>query len=175
MKDEFRGMVISLAGALIFFGAAFWVLDLGGIWSFFLGALVYGGLLLLTKPRRRLGGIDVEQIPGGEQLEEKLMEAREDFRRIGAAMEAIQDDRLRESSRELHKKAGSILKYLEEHPGKIMEARRFIDYYQALLTVNRAFEGQFEKLMGNELMDMEAEIRLLKQTMEMEGYEEENH
>ena len=29
--------------------------------------------------------------------------------------------------------------------------------------------------MGNELMDMEAEIRLLKQTMEMEGYEEENH
>ena len=72
MKDEFRGMVISLAGALIFFGAAFWVLDLGGIWSFFLGALVYGGLLLLTKPRRRLGGIDVEQIPGGEQLEEKL-------------------------------------------------------------------------------------------------------
>ena len=207
MKDEFRGMVISLAGALIFFGAAFWVLDLGGIWSFFLGALVYGGLLLLTKPRRRLGGIDVEQIPGGEQLEEKLMEAREDFRRIGAAMEAIQDDRLRESSRELHKKAGSILKYLVEHPGKIMEARRFIDYYQdtassllekyvklqetglgsreaerlkvqttqALLTLNRAFEGQFEKLMGNELMDMEAEIRLLKQTMEMEGYEEENH
>ena len=181
MQDEFRGMVISLAGALIFFGAAFWVLDLGGIWSFFLGALVYGGLLLLTKPRRRLGGIDVEQIPGGEQLEEKL--------------------------RELHKKAGSILKYLEEHPGKIMEARRFIDYYQdtassllekyvklqetglgsreaerlkvqttqALLTLNRAFEGQFEKLMGNELMDMEAEIRLLKQTMEMEGYEEENH
>lgn len=149
----------------------------------------------------------MEQIPGGEQLEEKLMEAREDFRRIGAAMEAIQDDRLRESSRELHKKAGSILKYLEEHPGKIMEARRFIDYYQdtassllekyvklqetglgsreaerlkvqttqALLTLNRAFEGQFEKLMGNELMDMEAEIRLLKQTMEMEGYEEENH
>ena len=46
MQDEFRGMVISLAGALIFFGAAFWVLDLGGIWSFFLGALVYGGLLL---------------------------------------------------------------------------------------------------------------------------------
>ena len=95
----------------------------------------------------------------------------------------------------------------EEQPGKIMEARRYIDYYQdtassllekyvklqetglgsgeaerlkvqttqALLTLNRAFEGQFEKLMGNELMDMEAEIRLLKQTMEMEGYEEENH
>ena len=85
MKDEFRGMVISLAGALIFFGAAFWVLDLGGIWSFFLGALVYGGLLLLTKPRRRLGGIDVEQIPGGEQLEEKL----EALKRFPVGTEAL--------------------------------------------------------------------------------------
>ena len=43
---------------------------------------------------------------------------------------------------------------------------------QALLTLNRAFEGQFEKLMENELMDMDADIRLLKQTMKMEGYEE---
>ena len=56
------------------------------------------------------------------------------------------------------------------------EAKRLkVQTTQALLTLNRAFEGQFEKLMGNELMDMEAEIRLLKQTMEMEGYEEENH
>ena len=46
---------------------------------------------------------------------------------------------------------------------------------QALLTLNRAFEGQFEKLMRNELMDMEADLRLLKQTMKMEGYEEESH
>ncbi len=35
-------------------------------------------------------------------------------------------------------------------------------------------EGQFEKLMENELMDMDVEIRVLKQTMEMEGYEEKN-
>ena len=42
---------------------------------------------------------------------------------------------------------------------------------QALLTLNRAFEVQFEKLMQDELMDMDADIRLLKQTMRMEGYE----
>ena len=45
---------------------------------------------------------------------------------------------------------------------------------QALLSLNQAFEGQFEKLMENELMDMDVEIRVLKQTMEMEGYEEKN-
>lgn len=42
---------------------------------------------------------------------------------------------------------------------------------QALLTLNNAFEVQFEKLMQDELMDMDADIRLLKQTMRMEGYE----
>ena len=45
---------------------------------------------------------------------------------------------------------------------------------QAMETLNRAFEKQLEKLMQNELFDMEADIRLLKQTMKMEGYEEEN-
>ena len=43
---------------------------------------------------------------------------------------------------------------------------------KALLALNRAFEGQFEKLMQDEIMDMDADIRLLKQTMRMEGYEE---
>ena len=45
---------------------------------------------------------------------------------------------------------------------------------QALLALNRAFTGQFEKLMQNELMDMDADIRLLKQTMKAEGYEEDD-
>ena len=40
--------------------------------------------------------------------------------------------------------------------------------------MNRAFTGQFEKLMQNELMDMDADIRLLKQTMKAEGYEEDD-
>ena len=207
MNKEIRAIGVSLAAALAFFGLAFWGLRLSWLLSLILVALLYGGLLLLTKPRRRIGGIDVEEIPGGEELEEKLSQAREDFKRIGEAMEEIEDEELFADSRKLHQKAGNILKFLEENPEKITEARRFIDYYQetassllekyvrlqesglgskdavrlksqtrqALLTLNRAFEGQFEKLMRNELMDMEADLRLLKQTMKMEGYEEESH
>ena len=207
MNKEIRAIGVSLAAALAFFGLAFWGLRLSWLLSLILAALLYGGLLLLTKPRRRIGGIDVEEIPGGEELEEKLSQAREDFKRIGEAMEEIEDEELFADSRKLYQKAGNILKFLEENPEKITEARRFIDYYQetassllekyvrlqesglgskdavrlksqtrqALLTLNRAFEGQFEKLMRNELMDMEADLRLLKQTMKMEGYEEESH
>ena len=34
-----------------------------------------------------------------------------------------------------------------------------------------AFALQFEKLMQNELMDMDADLNLLKQTLRAEGYE----
>ena len=94
------------------------------------------------------------------------------------------------------------MKYLEENPGKIPQARQFIDYYQdaasqllekyvdlqntdlntedtrrlkvqteeAIRTLNEAFENQFQKLMSEELLDMEAELQLLRQTMKMEGH-----
>ena len=41
----------------------------------------------------------------------------------------------------------------------------------ALKTLNRAFSQQFEKLMSNEMIDTDAEIQLLKQTVKMEGIE----
>ena len=40
---------------------------------------------------------------------------------------------------------------------------------KALQALNQAFEGQFERLMRNELMDMDAELKLLEQTIKMEG------
>lgn len=39
----------------------------------------------------------------------------------------------------------------------------------ALQTLQTAFEQQFQKLVQNEMIDMEAEIRLLEQTMKMEN------
>lgn len=49
--------------------------------------------------------------------------------------------------------------------------RQRSDTLDALKTLNRAFEQQFEKLMSNEMTDTDAEIRLLKQTVKMEGIE----
>ena len=41
---------------------------------------------------------------------------------------------------------------------------------EAIRTLNEAFENQFQKLMSEELLDMEAELQLLRQTMKMEGH-----
>ena len=42
----------------------------------------------------------------------------------------------------------------------------------SISTLKAAFDLQFEKLMQNELMDMEADLNLLKQTLRSEGYKE---
>ncbi len=49
--------------------------------------------------------------------------------------------------------------------------RQKSDILEALKTLNRAFSQQFEKLMKNEITDTDAEIRLLMQTVKMEGIE----
>lgn len=43
---------------------------------------------------------------------------------------------------------------------------------ESVATLTAAFKMQFEKLMQNELMDMEADLNLLKQTLRSEGYRE---
>ena len=42
---------------------------------------------------------------------------------------------------------------------------------ESVSTLTAAFKMQFEKLMQNELMDMEADLNLLRQTLRSEGYE----
>ena len=43
---------------------------------------------------------------------------------------------------------------------------------ESVATLKAAFNMQFEKLMQNELLDMEADLKLLKQTLRSEGYRE---
>lgn len=43
---------------------------------------------------------------------------------------------------------------------------------ESISTLKAAFDLQFEKLMQNELIDMEADLKLLKNTLKSEGYRE---
>lgn len=139
-------------------------------------------------------------MPNGAELQRRLEEAEEDFRKIEKNVQKIHDMNVRDLAQELQQTASSILSYLEAHPDKITLARQFIDYYQettvslllkyvelqdssldtaevrrlktdtahALTVLKTAFEQQFQKLMRNEMLDMDAEIRLLEKTVEME-------
>ena len=206
MKKSETYIWISLFLAAAFFFITWLLLQWNFAVSALLSAGIYVAMTMLIKPVRKIGNVNLEIMPEGEALGRKLEEAREDFESIRVSMDSIEDPELKKESEQLHRTAGTILAYLEENPQKILQARRFIDYYQdtasvllkkyvklqekglrtreamalmtqtrqAMETLNRAFEKQLEKLMQNELFDMEADIRLLKQTMKMEGYEEEN-
>ena len=158
-----------------------------------LAAASYPGFLLVLRPVKKIGRMEVEKIGNGEVLHERLLEAGTDYRRMQKAAGKILDPVLKQDAQTLLTTAGSIL---------IPSARRYIDYYQetaanvlenyvelqdsrlatkeaqrilqntkeAVATLKEAFQMQFEKLLQNELMDMEADLNLLKQTLRSEGY-----
>ena len=160
-----------------------------------LAAASYPGFLLVLRPVKKIGRMEVEKIGNGEVLHERLLEAGTDYRRMQKAAGKILDPVLKQDAQTLLATAGSILKFLTDNPKKIPSARRYIDYYQetaanvlenyvelqdsrlatkeaqrilqntkeAVATLKEAFQMQFEKLLQNELMDMEADLNLLKQ------------
>lgn len=198
--------IISIAASAGSSLAVFLVLFAGLGWDLLLcmglAAASYPGFLLVLRPVKKIGRMEVEKIGNGEVLHERLQEAGTDYRRMQKAADKILDDSLKRDARELLVTAGSILKFLTDNPKKIPAARRYIDYYQetaanvlenyvelqdsrlatreaqrifqntkeAVATLKEAFQMQFEKLLQNELMDMEADLNLLKQTLHSEGY-----
>ena len=200
MKEMVTALIsalISCAVFLLLFLAAGWNLAAAAL----LCILLYFGLGLILKPRKKIGGIDVEKIQGGEELQKLLEEAWKDLKQISRAAREITNIKAKEDAEALETGGRRILSYLEENPEKISMARRFFTYYldtaagllerytqlqetglrtpevtEALRktagtfpVLNEVFEKQFTRLMEGELMDVEAEISLLENTLKMEG------
>lgn len=203
MKNDYRRNIAAIISAGVA-GAVFVLFLFLLEWSVLIDIPIavgtYAGLYLMTKPRRRIGSVDIDFIENGEELEQKLLEAKEDYDSIKRSIVKIGDMQVRNEAEKLSETSAAIIEYLENNPSKIRQARQFIDYYQdtaskllsryiglqdanietaeiirlkkdtrsALGTLNKAFSGQFEKLMRGELTDMQAEIELLEQTVKME-------
>ena len=191
MKDSIAA-VLSAALASAAFLFLFLFLHWNAIAAAVLAVLLYFGLGLLLKPRKKLGGIDIEKIQGGEELQRLLDEAKKDMKQIGKAAREITNIKAREDAEALEACG---------NPEKIAMARRFFTYYldtaaglleryiqmqetglrtpeiseammktaQTLPVLNEVFDKQFTKFMEGELMDVDAEISLLENTLKMEG------
>ncbi len=200
MKDTARMLVSALAAAVLFL-LFFLFLHWNVIVSILLCAGVYFGLFFLLKPNRKIAGIDVESMPGGEEIQKLLEDAKADLTEMQKAGKAIADPAVQANAGALSETGTRILAYLQENPDKIKLARRFFTYYldtaakllaryvdfqntglhseevteilqktaDALPVLNSAFERQFTHLMQGELLDVEADIELLKSTLKMEG------
>ncbi|HIS57053.1 MAG TPA: 5-bromo-4-chloroindolyl phosphate hydrolysis family protein [Candidatus Fimimorpha excrementavium] len=199
MNDTVRMIIAALSASALFL-LLFLLLNWNLMVCILLCVGVYFGLFFLLKPSRKIAGMDVESLPGGEEMQKLLEDARADLLRIEHAVRAIAASDVRRDGEELYAAGMRILDYLKENPDKIKLARRFFTYYldttakileryvefqntglhseevehiltktaETLPVLNRAFEGQFTHLMQGELMDVEADLELLKSTLKME-------
>lgn len=166
-----------------------------------LSLAAYLGFTLLLKPIIRIGKVDVETLAGGNELKAILDEARADLREIGEISRKAPHGEIKEKTAHLALSGDKILDYLEKHPNKIREGRRFTSYYlntardilgkymdlaasdynsekmsalyqstsSAMDTLNAAFDRQFNNLVENDIIDIQTDIEVLKNTIDTEG------
>ena len=200
MKETAR-MAVSVIAASAVFLLLFLFLNWNPIICAALCVGVYFGVFLLLKPARRIAGIDIGDMPDGEEIQKLIEDAGKDMADIDVAAAGISDPKVRSDAEKLYGTGKRILGYLNENPDKIKIAKRFFAYYldiaaklltryvdfqdtglgsgevtdilkktgEALPVLNDAFEKQFTHLMQGELMDIEADLELLKSTLILEG------
>ena len=84
-------MIVSVLTAALLFLLLFLFLRWNLIVCVFLCVGVYFGLFFLLKPSRKIAGIDVESMPGGEEIQKLLDDAQADLADIDRSVKAIAD------------------------------------------------------------------------------------
>ncbi|HHU02232.1 MAG TPA: hypothetical protein GXZ91_03740 [Christensenellaceae bacterium] len=197
MKEKTRttiAVIISLIAFYILSSVLKWNTLVAGL----IAVVLYFAVFLLLKPVLRIGSTNVENIKGGETMHRMMSDAHEDIQSIYLAAQKINNKDIKQKAEKLHELGSRILKYLNDNPSSIPEARRFFTYYldtgqnilnkyMRLETSNPgsaeikelsektsrgmdilydAFTKQFSRLMRNELMDVEADIKMLEESLE---------
>ena len=197
MKEKTRttiAVIISLIAYYILSSVLKWNTLVAGL----IAVVLYFAVFLLLKPVLRIGSTNVENIKGGETMHRMMSDAHEDMQSIYMTAQNIKDRDIKQKAEKLHELGSRILKYLNDNPSSIPEARRFFTYYldtgqnilnkyMRLETSNPgsaeikelsektsrgmdilydAFTKQFSRLMRNELMDVEADIKMLEESLE---------
>lgn len=152
MKEIIR-MLISVAAASGLFLLLFLRLNWNLIFCIALCVGFYFGFFFLLKPRRKMAGIDLEELPDGEEIQALMGDARADLAHIQKSAEAILDRDTRAQAETLCRTGEKILAYLEENPRKIKQARRFFLYYldTAASILSRYVEFQKTGLRSQEV------------------------
>ena len=101
MKDTPRMIASALIAAILFL-LLFLCLHWNLIVCILLCVGVYFGLFFLLKPNRRIAGIDVESMPGGEEIQKLLDDAQTDLADIDKAVKAIADPAVQHNAQALY-------------------------------------------------------------------------
>ena len=155
MNEIFR-MIFSVVAAAVVFLALFLLLHWHLAVCILICIGVYFGLFMTLKPSIKISGIDVEDLPGGEEIQDILNDAQNDLKEIYRAAKAINEPEVRKNAEILYNTGINILSYLKENPDKIKTARRFFNYYldTAAKLLKRYVDFQDTGLRSEEVMEI---------------------
>lgn len=134
-----------------------------------------------------------------EDVQQMLEDGEKKTAEIANAAKAIKDPEFVAGVNQIVAKSHEILSYLAKNPARVKRARKFLSYYldttlfiingyldvessndseivasrakmkEILGTINQAFDKQQAVLLKNDVMDIDAEIDVLKSTLKSEG------
>jgi 5-bromo-4-chloroindolyl phosphate hydrolysis protein len=194
MSDKKTNIVSSLIPAIAG-GAVFFLFLLGGA-NFFvalglgIAGFVGGTLLFASKGR------DLDLIVDGitkEKYREIIEQGQTKLKTLGSFIGKVESVEVKKKVKEITDIVEKIFLDLKKDPKDVKVAREFLSYYldttlnilnryvdisrqklkskkitEMLDTIKRAFEKQLEKLLRDDILDLDSDIAVLEQTMKTE-------
>lgn len=128
--------------------------------------MLFGSAFSSGKSKGIAGKLDDELLADFEEeqaqlVEEKYQKARNDYLYIEEKRHALKDRGLAGQFERLQHISGNMLKYLQKNPRKILQAQKFVDYYQdrAVMFIDKYRELEETNLETSEFAAMKDRLR----------------
>ena len=141
-KNIIRFDIINTIVAIIIFILLFSVLNIEIIISGILAILIYIGSSLLFAPNNKLVLLGIKDSNKQKEYMELLDNGYENYSKLVDLKNKVSKPHIKQECNDMILKISKILKYLEKHPNKISENKKFFTYY--LETIYKIVNSYYE-------------------------------
>ena len=141
-KNIIRFDIINTIVAIIIFILLFSVLNIEIIISGILAILIYIGSSLLFAPNNKLVLLGIKDSNKQKEYMELLDNGYENYSKLVDLKNKVSKPHIKQECNDMILKISKVLKYLEKHPNKIGENKKFFTYY--LETIYKIVNSYYE-------------------------------
>ena len=155
-KNIIRFDILNTLIAIIIFILLFTILEINIIISGILAMLIYIGSALLFAPNNKLVLLGIKDSNKQKEYMNLLDNGYDNYEKIINIKNQITKPHIKQECNDIIGKIAKILKYLEKHPKKIGENKKFFTYYLETIhkIVNSYFEISSQNIHTKEIEDV---------------------
>lgn len=155
-KNIIRFDIINTIVAIIIFILLFSVLNIEIIISGILAILIYIGSSLLFAPNNKLVLLGIKDSNKQKEYMDLLDNGYENYSKLVDLKNKVSKPHIKQECNDMILKISKILKYLEKHPNKIGENKKFFTYYLETIykIVNSYYEISFQDVHTKEIEEV---------------------